>query len=121
MKTLDLTVWEFVRVMVALEDEGEDGALVTNRADVWDAVDAELGRLATSDGDGFAEMMMEHQVTLEELTAAEAKDILRGAEIALEAIKGEEDIGDHDEETAHGLRFEKGGLKALIKKLRRSK
>lgn len=120
MATLDLSVWEFVRVMVALEDEGADSAFYTARADVWDSVDGDLGRLAGEDPDGFAEMMMEHQVTLEDVTADEMKDVERGVEIALEAIKGAEAAGTADEEQAHGLAYEKRELKALLKRLRRS-
>jgi hypothetical protein len=120
MATLELTVWEFVRVMVALEDEGADCPFYTARSEVWDAVDGELGRLADEDPDGFAEMMMEHQVTFEDVTAAEMNDVERGAEIALEAIKQAEADGGHDEETAQGLAYEKRELKALIKRLRRS-
>ena len=117
MTTLDLTVWEFVRIMVALEDEGEDCPFYVARADVWDAVDGELGRLAEHDADAFAEMMMEHQVTLEDVTVEESKDIVRGVEIALEAVKGAE---GEDETQAAGLSYEKKELKALLKKLRRS-
>ena len=120
MASLEFTVWEFVRVMVALEDEGEDCPFYTQRADVWDSVDSELGRLAAEDPDGFAEMMMDHQVTLDDVGADEMKDVERGAEIALETIKAAEEDGGHDEETARGLSFEKKELKALIKRLRRS-
>ena len=119
MATLDLVVWEFVRVMVALEDEGADSAFYVNRSDVWDAVDGELGRLSAEDPDGFAEMMMEHQVTLEDVTAAELKDIERGVEIALEEIKGLEAAGTDDEDQESGLSYEKRELKALLKRLRR--
>lgn len=120
MAALDLTVWEFVRIMVALEDEGADCPFYVQRADVWDSVDGELGRLSAEDPDGFAEMMMEHQVTLEDVGADELKDVERGAAIALEAIKGAEDAGVDDEDQAHGLAYEKRELKALIKRLRRS-
>lgn len=120
MTTLDLTVWEFVRIMVALEDEGADSAFYTQRSEVWDAVDGDLGRLAQEDPDGFAEMMMEHQVTLEDMGADELKDVERGAEIALEAIKDAEGDDALDAETKQGLAFEKRELKSLIKRLRRS-
>lgn len=118
MATLDLVVWEFVRIMVALEDEGADSVFYTNRAEVWDAVDGDLGRLAAEDAEAFSDMMMENQVTLEDVTPAEMKDIVRGVEIALEAIAGTEAAGVDDETQAAGLAYEKRELKALLKRLR---
>lgn len=121
MATLDLVVWEFVRVMVALEDEGADSAFYTRRSDVWDAVDADLGRLAEEDPEGFSDMMMENQVTFEDVTPEETKDIVRGIEIALEGIAGTEAAGVDDETQATGLAYEKHELKALLKRLRGKK
>lgn len=120
MANLELTVWEFVRIMVALEDEGDDCPFYVQRAEVWESVDGELGRLAEADPDAFAVMMMEHQVTLEDMGDDEMKDVERGVEIALESVKGAEDMGTEDDDQAQGLAFEKRELKSLLKRLRRS-
>lgn len=118
---LEFTIWEFVRIMVALEDEGADSEFYQTRSNVWDEVDEELGRLAEEDPDGFSEMMMDHQITIEKVGQKEMKDIIRGVEIALEAIKGAEADGPEDKDRAIGLSFEKKELKGLLKRLRRSR
>ena len=64
------TVWQFVRVMVRLEESSRSRGnrprdqLYAGWRDAWREVDQELTRLGKDDPDGFADLMMEHEVVL---------------------------------------------------------
>lgn len=64
------TVWQFVRVMVRLEETSRSRGnrprdqLYAGWRDAWREVDQELTRLGKDDPDGFADLMMEHEVVL---------------------------------------------------------
>jgi len=62
---LEIPVWQFVRVMVALEDADAKRGLYDEWRGAWQEVDRELERLRIEDPEGFAELMMEQQVVLE--------------------------------------------------------
>lgn len=64
------TVWQFVRVMVRLEETSRSRGnrprdqLFAGWRDAWREVDQQLTRLGKEDPDGFADLMMEHEVVL---------------------------------------------------------
>ncbi|MEQ9489746.1 MAG: hypothetical protein RIM72_12225 [Alphaproteobacteria bacterium] len=74
MNELRLTVWQFVRLMVQVD---ETLAARPNTAaesikeawdDIWLDIDARLEELGRKDPDGFASMMMDQEVVLTGLT-----------------------------------------------------
>jgi hypothetical protein len=80
MADLSLDVWQFVRLMVRMEESlkahgGGRGtqlkALYDRWEDLWVDLDARLVDLGREDPDGFADLMMEQEVVLEEVSEAE--------------------------------------------------
>lgn len=67
-QSLRLTVWEFVRLMVALEDKPRREAMAEELkrlwGEAWAEIDAELARLASADPDAYAVMMMDRETVL---------------------------------------------------------
>ena len=75
---LEIPVWQFVRIMVALEAAAGDGnredgprALYEAWRAIWEPLDRELTALGERDGDAFADLMMSQTVVLDEPTAAQ--------------------------------------------------
>jgi len=118
---LEIPVWQFVRIMVALEDAAagdgsrEDGphALYETWRAAWEPLDRELTALGERDGDAFADLMMRQTVVLDEPTAAQRAvlaGILDGVIGAMRAA-----IARQDGDAAHrrSLAFEIADLAAL--------
>jgi len=73
-KTLTLDVWQFVRLMVRMEEtlQAGDGSsalrqLYERWEDLWVDLDARLVDLGRTDMDAFADLMMEQEVVLEDV------------------------------------------------------
>lgn len=64
------TVWQFVRLMVRLEETARASGsrprdqLYREWRGAWDEVDRELTRLGKDDPDGFADLLMDHDVVM---------------------------------------------------------
>lgn len=69
---LRFTVWEFVRLMVHLEDADTlppaAQGLRDAWRDIWTSLDEELARLAEEDFDAYSTMMMDQDVVIEDAT-----------------------------------------------------
>ena len=76
MNDLRLTVWQFVRLMVQVDETlaaRANPAVDAIRAtweDIWLDIDARLDDLGRKDPDGFASMMMDQDVVLTGMTPA---------------------------------------------------
>jgi hypothetical protein len=123
---LRFTVWQFVRLMVHLEDRQtaksgprpDETALLKAWADIWSPLDQDLARLAESDTDAYSDMMMDQDVVIEDATPAEVLT----AKAALEAVIKEMDLAiKRGGETAllDSLSFERRELGQLTRKLGR--
>lgn len=116
------TVWQFVRLMVHLEDQAklspDEQALFNAWNDVWKPLDENLARLAASDADAYSDMMMDQDVVIENATAEQAAT----AKTALDAVMGEMDAtiaAGGDDEVLDSLKFERRELRQLARKLGR--
>lgn len=113
------TVWQFVRLMVHLEDHAEgdaEAALLSAWSDVWARLDKDLARLSESDMDAYAEMMMEQEVVIEDATAP----LIATAKTALQAVlvdMGNAIEAGGEKSLIDSLTFESRELVQLIKKL----
>lgn len=123
---LRFTVWQFVRLMVHLEDRqtakpgprAEETALLNAWADIWAPLDQDLARLAESDTDAYSDMMMDQDVVIEEATPAE----MLTAKAALEAVIQEMDLAikrGSEPSLLDSLTFERRELGQLVRKLGR--
>ena len=123
---LRFTVWQFVRLMVHLEDRQiakpgprpEETALLDAWAEIWSPLDQDLARLAESDTDAYSDMMMDQDVVIEEATPAQ----VLAAKAALEAVIKEMDLAlkrGGDTALLESLAFERRELGQLVRKLGR--
>ena len=86
MNDLRLTVWQFVRLMVQVDEtlSARPNPAVKEIKDTWDDIwldiDARLEELGRKDPDGFATMMMDQEVVLTGMTLGLQKAI--AAELA---------------------------------------
>lgn len=96
MSDLTLDVWQFVRLMVGMEEtlsahSGGKGsatkALYDKWEDVWVDLDAQLVDLGKHDLEKFANLMMEQEVVLEDVLPGERDIVIREMENVLRQIK----------------------------------
>lgn len=119
---LRFTVWQFVRLMVHLEEHPAQSAtakaLYAAWADVWAALDRDLARLAQDDMDAYSEMMLDQDVVIEDATP----DQVATAKAALEAVIAEMDRAleaEAEKTMLDSLKFERRELHQLSRKLGR--
>ena len=111
--------WQFVRVMVRLEETRHRDAA---RRDLWAAwsadwrkLDRELERLRTADFGRFAEAMMDQEVTFDPVDAGTAQTVARLArEVAGELARAQ---GGQEPGARRDLAFERAGLSDLAGRL----
>ena len=118
------SIWQFVRLMVYLEDQNAnaEGAntdqltLFNAWSEVWGRLDRDLTRLAESDMDAYAEMMMDQEVVIEDATAP----LIITAKAAFTAVIQDMDKAidaGGDKHLMDSLTFERRELDHLIKRL----
>ena len=71
MTTVTFATWQFVRLMVRLEESigrrPERKRLYAHWQPDWEQLDAELERLRTEDFDAFSDLMMEHEISFDDV------------------------------------------------------
>lgn len=122
MANLDFTVWQFVRLMVHLEESapaeaGDDALppLLEAWQDIWEPLDSELTELGESDFEAYADMMMDQDVIVEDVPPAHVNQAVAG----LQAVAGilEQEIAQGPApEHLESLEYERDSLKALAKR-----
>lgn len=113
---LRFTVWQFVRLMVRLEQHPD--ARLDAWGDTWSTMDPELAALAESDPESYGETMMDKEVVMEDATPDQAL----AAKMALEAVMDEIDQAIETEKNTDllpSLKFERRELRQLTRKLAR--
>ena len=124
---LRLIVWQFVRIMVQLETVSrvrvrgrERGPSVyQDWRGSWTEIDRTLERLGKTDGEAFADLMMNQEVILRCRDRSQVNEVTRTSENVVsqldELLKAARGDAKHEEE----LQFERREMKALVKHLRR--
>ena len=108
---LRLTVWQFVRLMVQVDEtlaaKPDPGAQAVKDMwdDIWLDIDARLEELGRKDPDGFATMMMDQEVVLTGMTPSLQSAI--GSEVAkvVRAMQGTR-RSTKDQQSKDDLTFE---------------
>ncbi len=118
MITIDILIWQFVRIMVFLEQirDGDGAHLYALWKDQWQAVDRKLSELADKDPDGFARMMMEETVALHCTAPAQLDAMMQAVDGVVAELKSEIAKGGDDEHLTD-LAFERDELTAMKKDL----
>ena len=111
--------WQFVRVMVRLEDtQGRDAArraLWAAWSEDWRRLDRDLDTLRSGDFGRFAEAMMDEEVIFDPVDAATARTVARLArEVAGEIGRARKGAAP---EARQDLAFEHAGLSDLADRL----
>ena len=119
---VSLDVWQFVRIMVRLEETAEvrgtgsrDRLYRAWRAS-WDEMDRELTRLGESDADAFAELMMDHDVVLP-LPRDQRGQLNQTIDEVIAQLSRTIAAEERDTERRRHLRFERTELGKLGKRI----
>ncbi len=117
---LRFTVWQFVRLMVHLEDLAKplppQAALLAAWGDIWQPLDTELAQLAERDIESYSEMMMDQELVIDDATPAQAQAAHQSfIEVMAIMDKAIEAGGDPDH--IQDLKFERRELRQLSRKL----
>ena len=117
------TVWQFVRVMVRLEESSRGRGnrprdqLYAGWRDAWREVDQELTRLGKDDPDAFANLMMEHEVVLACPSKIQLNQVVQVIEeVAAQLSKSIAAKAGGPEQLRH-LKFERTELDKLKKRI----
>lgn len=129
---LDITVWQFVRIMVQLEavakSRGGRRRAATPAATqqrpvygdwraAWQEIDRELTRLGETDAEAFSDLMMNRNVVLECRGRRQLNEVTRAIENVVHQMREEVRASAGDEEHVSDLRFEIRELEKLASKL----
>ncbi len=123
---LNFTVWQFVRLMVHIEDSpqpsAEETALYAEWQGIWADLDQRLATLAEEDFDAYSSLMMDQEVIISEVDQCHipvAKTVLE--KVMAQLDKSIEAGGHNQEDDEHllSLKFERRELRQLSRKLGR--
>ncbi len=118
-----LPVWQFVRLMVEVEEtlsrgrNGDAAAVMGAWRDIWSELDAELTRLGEADQAAFAGLMMDQEVVLEEVTPGLARAVAAMLRKVVRTMQASLDSGPPEGQRADDLRFEIRELEHALKGL----
>ena len=119
--TLAIDVWQFVRIMVTLEESARRGrragATYTAWRNVWRELDQRLTELGKSNAAAFSEMMMEQQVIVPISRPAIVREAIEAIEAVTRKMTLEIERGDGDAGHQADLRFERKELNALARRI----
>lgn len=122
---LEFAVWQFVRIMVRLEEQSAKKRGFARTSvfgawrDRWKELDKRLSKLGQADAEGFSDLMMRQKVVIEDATAAQRAEVARVIVEVIEQLKAEIDKSAGDESRASDLRYEKKELEGLRSRLKR--
>ncbi len=120
---LKFTVWQFVRIMVSLEEAGRDKKAKSAYeawSETWKDIDEQLTRLAEEDHDAYSEMMMDREVVFENVAKEQATEVLRALEAVTLSMKSEIDKGEADPDYLESIRLERRELRGKSSKLKKA-
>jgi hypothetical protein len=114
------TTWQFVRVMVRLEETRKDApdrrVLYREWADDWRVLDAELERLRDEDFDAFSDLMMEREVVFAAVPAETGRTVAAVIDEVVDQLAEERRGATRRERD--DLDFERAELTGLAAELR---
>lgn len=119
---ISFTVWQFVRVMVYLEEvpapSSNQQALLKDWNEIWKELDQQLSQLAEDDFDAYSAMMMDQDLVIDDATTEQietAKGAIEKVMAQLDALQTE----GGDDEYMQSLKFERRELRQLARKFAR--
>ena len=123
MSEVRFVVWQFVRLMVQLEESvkaagtAERKALYAKWEDIWVDLDAQLVDLGRNDPEAFADLMMNQEVVCETETREERTLVAMELSKVIDSLASQLETTD-DPQTVEDLSFEREELSLLIRDIR---
>ena len=118
-RELRITVWQFVRIMVALEGRRPRAQIYDDWKAAWRELDTELTRLGKSDIAAYSELMMNQEVVLEIGGGKRRREVMHVLARILRDMKRQLRNAGGGAEERRSLKFELGELDDLNKSLNR--
>lgn len=115
---LKFDVWQFVRVMVHLEDNDPKSSLLKKWGDVWSELDKDLAKLAASDFEAYSDLMMNQNVVFEDSSNEDLAETLKVLDGVIVQMKGASKKKDLDDEQKASFTFEIEELQSLRRGLK---
>ena len=114
-----IAVWQFVRIMVALEGRRPRAKVYDDWKLAWREVDNELIRLSKSDHAAYSELMMNQEVVLTLGNQIRRSEVTRALARVTRDIKRRISAPNSEVEERKNLKYELGELNALKTSLSR--
>lgn len=129
---LDITVWQFVRIMVQFEAlaksrggrrrggqtaQPQERPVYGDWRTAWQEIDRELTRLAANDSEAFSDLMMNQNVVLECRNRTQINEVTRAITNIVHQMRAEVAASAGDDEHITDLRFEIRELEKLSRTL----
>lgn len=124
MQEIRFAVWQFVRLMVRLEEtmktDKSDAlkALYDGWEDIWVDLDAQLVDLSKQDPDAFADLMMDQEVVCDDISKDECRLVADELNKVIDEIKASLAKAE-DDEMVEDLSFERDELVELERNIRK--
>jgi len=116
---LRIAVWQFVRIMVALEGRRPRAKVYGDWKSAWRELDTELTRLGKSDHAAYSDLMMNQEVVLILSSKACRSEVILALSRITRDIKRQIAVPKGGAEDRNSLKYEFGELSALQAKLSR--
>jgi hypothetical protein len=118
-REMRIAVWQFVRIMVALEGRRPRAAVYEDWKAAWRELDAELTRLGRADRAAYSDLMMNQEVVLEIGGDKRRREVVAALARIMQDIKRQMRAAASGAEERRGLKFELAELGELHKALNR--
>jgi len=90
---VNFVVWQFVRIMVCLEqqvaDDARKNSILSAWREIWQELDSRLVELGQSDAAAYADLMMEQEVIIDEISALQIDEVIKAIDIVSKEIAAE--------------------------------
>ena len=116
---LRIAVWQFVRIMVALEGRRPRARVYDDWKQAWHELDGELGRLGQSDHAAYSDLMMNQEVVLTLGGPARRREVVQALSRVTRDIKRRMSAAKSGAAERKSLKFELAELTALHDSLNR--
>jgi hypothetical protein len=134
---INFVIWQFVRLMVCLEQQTSEAGEIRKEsvlsawAEIWQELDNRLAELGETDAAAYADLMIEQEVIIDEISAVQIDEVVDVVDVVSEQITAEvaqikrsisEQPKEGKEDTKlllESLEYELGELKNLKNELQR--
>ena len=115
-----IAVWQFVRIMVALEGRRARPSVYAAWEGAWRELDAELTKLGRTDHATFSDLMMNQEVVLELSSDKHRREVITALRRIIQDMKRQLRVASNGAADRRSLKFELVELGELNKTLNRN-